>query len=156
MFPQTACPRPEVTIGEEVVPGVQAKAAEARRNSWTFEDRSVSANLPVSYCPLPEYGLRSESIGITLDGMPTSNRGRPIVPASWADFYERTHIPAVFADARLYVTGHTGTLDDGTFPEGGEAQIRQTFQNVTVTLVEAGATWDDVIELTTYHVDFSA
>ena len=53
----------------------------------------------------------------------------------------------------MCLTGHTGTLDDGTFPEGAEAQIRQTFRNIAVTLAEAGAGWDDVVEVTTYHVD---
>jgi enamine deaminase RidA (YjgF/YER057c/UK114 family) len=86
-----------------------------------------------------------------------SSRGRPIVPGFWADFYKETHIPAaILAHGRLHVTGHTGTLDDGTFPDGDEAQIRQTFRNLSRTLTEAGATWDDVVELTTYHVNLSA
>jgi enamine deaminase RidA (YjgF/YER057c/UK114 family) len=84
-------------------------------------------------------------------------RGIPIVPGVWADFYEQTKIPAaVLAGDTLYVTGHTGTLDDGTFPSGDEEQIRQTFRNITATLSEAQASWDDVVEITTYHVDMAA
>lgn len=84
-------------------------------------------------------------------------RGRPIVPESWAEFYKETHIPAgVLRGGLLCVTGHTGTLDDGTFPDGAEAQIRQTFRNLETTLAEAGARWDDVIEITTYHVGLDA
>jgi len=83
-------------------------------------------------------------------------RSRSIVPAFWATFYQETHIPAaILAEGRLYVTGHTGTLDDGSFPDGAEAQIRQTFRNIGTTLAEAGASWDDVVELRTYHVNLA-
>ncbi len=86
--------------------------------------------------------------------MGNDRRRRSIVPESWTDFYRDTHIPAaVRVGGRLCLTGHTGTLDDGTFPEGAEAQIRQTFRNIAVTLAEAGAGWDDVVEVSTYHVD---
>lgn len=92
-----------------------------------------------------------------MDEAKIAPRGRSIVPGFWADFYEETHIPAaILARGHLYVTGHTGTLDDGTFPDGEEAQIRQTFRNLGVTLAEAGATWDEVVELTTYHVGLAA
>ena len=75
----------------------------------------------------------------------------------WADFHRQTHIPAAVAvGGRIHVTGHTGTLEDGTFPDGAEAQMRQTFRNIALTLAEAGATWDDVVEITTYHVDLDA
>lgn len=82
---------------------------------------------------------------------------RAIVPSVWRDFYQQTHIPAaVLAGGGLSVTGHTGTLEDGTFPVGIEDQIRQTFRNIEATLAEAGTSWDDVIEITSYHSDLEA
>ena len=85
--------------------------------------------------------------------MDRATRRRPIVPAFWADFYEQTHIPAAIqAGGQLRLTGHTGTVADGSFPDDVEAQIRQTFLNIHVTLNEAGASWGDVVELTSYHV----
>ena len=62
-----------------------------------------------------------------------------VVPPFWADFYKQTRIPAALhVDDFLYLTGHTGTLDDGTFPDGAESQIRQTFLNIVTTLTKAG------------------
>jgi enamine deaminase RidA (YjgF/YER057c/UK114 family) len=79
-----------------------------------------------------------------------------IVPAVWADFYEETHIPAgVLVGDTLRVTGHTGETADGVFPDGAEEQIRQTFRNLALTLHEAGATWEDVVELHSFHVGYS-
>lgn len=76
-----------------------------------------------------------------------------IVPSVWAPFFEETHIPgAVRVGDTLHVTGHTGDTADGSFSDSPEAQIRQTFANVALTLAEAGATWSDVVSLTTYHV----
>jgi len=76
-----------------------------------------------------------------------------VVPPFWADFYEQTRIPAALhVDDFLYLTGHTGTLDDGTFPDGAESQIRQTFLNIFTTLTKAGVGWSDVVRIDSYHV----
>ena len=85
-----------------------------------------------------------------------NERGRRrdvIVPAVWADFYEETHIPAgVRAGDMLRLSGHTGEDPDGVFSAEPEAQIRETFRNIALTLAEVGAGWSDVLELTSYHV----
>jgi enamine deaminase RidA (YjgF/YER057c/UK114 family) len=39
--------------------------------------------------------------------------------------------------------------------EGKEAQIAQAFENVKKILIAAGATFDDVVEMVTYHIDMS-
>ena len=76
-----------------------------------------------------------------------------IVPPVWAAFYEETHVPAaVRVGDTLHLTGHTGEAADGLFPADHEAQIRGTFVNIALTLAEAGASWTDVVSLTTYHV----
>jgi enamine deaminase RidA (YjgF/YER057c/UK114 family) len=76
-----------------------------------------------------------------------------IVPAFWKAFYEATHVPAaVKVGDTIYVTGHTGESADGVFPKDTEDQIRGTFRNIGLTLAEAGASWADVVELTSYHV----
>ena len=80
-----------------------------------------------------------------------------VVPGHWTDFYESTHIPAAVRDgSRLYVTGHTGEDSDGNFSTDPDTQIRQTFHNVAATLSEAGISWVDVTELTSYHVGLQA
>lgn len=83
--------------------------------------------------------------------------GNAIVPSDWAAFYDETHVPAAVRVAdTLHVTGHTGETAGEYYPEDPEAQIRQTFTNIAVTLAEAGATWSDVVSMTTYHVGLSS
>jgi enamine deaminase RidA (YjgF/YER057c/UK114 family) len=85
------------------------------------------------------------------------HRRLAIVPLVWADFYQETGIPAaVAARGGLHVTGHTGTLEDGSLPDDAESQIRQTFRNLAITLAEAGASWADVVQVNSYHVGLQA
>ncbi|MGA8295749.1 MAG: Rid family hydrolase [Acidimicrobiales bacterium] len=82
-----------------------------------------------------------------------SSRKAIIVPTVWADFFEQTHIPAaVRIGEMLRISGHTGETSDGVFATEPELQIRQTFQNIAITLAEAGANWSNVVEMTSYHV----
>jgi len=77
----------------------------------------------------------------------------PIVSTGWESFFELSHVPAaVRVGDTLYVTGHTGDAPLGIYATDAEAQIRQTFVNLTQTLTAAGFAWSDVVELTTYHV----
>jgi enamine deaminase RidA (YjgF/YER057c/UK114 family) len=76
-----------------------------------------------------------------------------VIPSSWADFYAETSVPAaVRHGASLYVTGHTGCDEDGTFAADAETQIRQTFRNITDALDEVGADWSQVVALRSYHL----
>ena len=82
--------------------------------------------------------------------------GNAVVPSEWTTFFEQTHVPAaVRVDGTLHVTGHTGDTPGGDYADDPEAQIRQTFTNIAGTLAEAGATWSDVVSMTTYHVGLS-
>lgn len=75
------------------------------------------------------------------------------MPAVWADFYEATKIPAaVWAGDTLHVTGHTGESADGVYPTDPVEQTRGCFQNLAVTLAEAGVGWSHVVEITSYRV----
>jgi hypothetical protein len=54
---------------------------------------------------------------------PTPPSRDAIVPPSWRPFYEATHIPAaVRVENRIYLTGHTGDLEDGTSPRTRRAR----------------------------------
>jgi enamine deaminase RidA (YjgF/YER057c/UK114 family) len=80
-----------------------------------------------------------------------------VVPDSWREFYAATGIPAAIRSGDvLRLTGHTGDRPDGTFSDDPEAQTRQTFKNVGLTLSEAGLQWSDVVEVTTYRVGLRA
>jgi enamine deaminase RidA (YjgF/YER057c/UK114 family) len=78
-----------------------------------------------------------------------------VIPSNWIGFYEETGIPAaVWAGDTLRVGGHTGEGADDVFPADIGEQIRGVFRNLTVTLEAAGLHWSDVVEITSYHVDY--
>jgi enamine deaminase RidA (YjgF/YER057c/UK114 family) len=58
----------------------------------------------------------------------------------------------VSAGGVLRLTGHTGETGDGSLAADPEAQIRQVFRNIEVTLAEAGVDWSNVVEINSYHV----
>ena len=78
------------------------------------------------------------------------------VPEGQEDFTERFHAaPAVRAGDFVYISGVVGFIPEGEArtPEAYEAAIRDTFERVAKALEAAGAGWDDVAEMTTFHVD---
>ena len=82
--------------------------------------------------------------------------GHAIVPTDWAQFYDETHVPAaITVGETIHVTGTTGETSYDVYPGDAATQIRQTFANVALTLAEAGASWADVVAMTTYHVGLS-
>jgi len=77
-----------------------------------------------------------------------------IVPKGMETIYEEIHYaPAVAAGRTIYVSGQIGRDADMRIVEGTEAQIAQAFENVKKVLDAAGATMDDIVDLTTFHTD---
>lgn len=60
--------------------------------------------------------------------------------------------PAVRSGDHLFLTGMTGSLPDGTMPEGAEAQFRNAFDKIARVLNAAGVDWSAVVEMTSFHV----
>jgi enamine deaminase RidA (YjgF/YER057c/UK114 family) len=52
----------------------------------------------------------------------------------------------------IYVSGEIGTTPEGVLPADSKTQMRAAFQNLSETLHAAGASWGDVVAMTTYHV----
>jgi enamine deaminase RidA (YjgF/YER057c/UK114 family) len=79
---------------------------------------------------------------------------RDIVPPGMENIYERfRYAPGVLVDDTLYIAGQVGRDAELKVVEGSEAQFAQAFDNVARVLKAAGATFDDVVEMVTYHVD---
>lgn len=55
----------------------------------------------------------------------------------------------------VWVSGQVGVTPERTVPEGIEAQTRLTFENLKAVLESAGATLDDIVELTLLLTDTS-
>ena len=59
---------------------------------------------------------------------------------------------AIESNGFLFVSGCTGSMDDGTVPEGVTAQTRQAFEKIKRCLSSAGTDLSEIVEITTYHV----
>ncbi|MEA5464703.1 RidA family protein [Leptothoe sp. PORK10 BA2] len=76
-----------------------------------------------------------------------------IIPEGMEILYEKyRYCPGVKVGDTLYIAGQVGRDENMQVVEGTEAQFDQTFKNVEKVLSAAGATFDDVVEMITYHV----
>lgn len=55
----------------------------------------------------------------------------------------------------VWASGQVGVAADGTVPDDIEAQTRLTFENLKAVLASAGASLDDIVELTLLLTDTS-
>ena len=62
---------------------------------------------------------------------------------------------AVKVGNRVETSGQGGWNDDWQFPESIQDEIEQAFRNVERTLTAAGAAWEHVIHVNSYHVGVS-
>ncbi|MGO3126862.1 MAG: RidA family protein [Luteimonas sp.] len=77
-----------------------------------------------------------------------------IVPAGMEQVLEKVgYAPAVQVGNTVYVSGQIGRDADMQLVEGREAQMVQAFENLKTVLAAAGATMDDIVDLTTWHTD---
>jgi enamine deaminase RidA (YjgF/YER057c/UK114 family) len=68
--------------------------------------------------------------------------------------HERFHYsPGVRVGDLLFIAGQVGRDEQLQVVEGKEAQFVQAFENVKKVLTAAGATFDDVVDMVTYHTD---
>ncbi len=76
-----------------------------------------------------------------------------IIPTGMEILYEKyRYCPGVRVGNMLYIAGQVGRDEQMQIVEGVEAQFVQTFENVKKVLTAAGATFDHVVEMVTYHV----
>lgn len=77
-----------------------------------------------------------------------------VFPAGRQDLYERNRYSAAIRSGDLlFVSGQVGSREDGSpepdFPE----QVRLAFANLEATLAAGGCTFDDIVDVTTFHTD---
>ena len=61
--------------------------------------------------------------------------------------------PAIRSGDLLFVSGQVGSRDDGSPEPTFESQVRRAFANLKAILKAAGCTFDDVVDVTTFHTD---
>lgn len=81
---------------------------------------------------------------------------KDIIPQGMEIIFERFHYaPGVLVDDTLYIAGQVGRNEALEVVSGTEAQFVQAFENVKKILDAAGSSFDDIVEMVTYHVDMS-
>jgi enamine deaminase RidA (YjgF/YER057c/UK114 family) len=82
---------------------------------------------------------------------------KEVVPAWMKPIYETYHFaPAVIDGDFLRCSGMIGLRPDLSVPEDPTAQFTLAFENLRGLLAEAGLTFANVTEMTTYHVGLRA
>ena len=78
----------------------------------------------------------------------------PIFPANRHSLYEaHRYSAAIRSGDLLFVSGQVGSREDGTPEPDFERQVRLAYDNLTAVLRAAGASLDDVVDVTTFHTD---
>ena len=81
---------------------------------------------------------------------------RAVVPEGMERLHDQFHFaPAVRVGRTLYCSGQVGNGPDGRLDPDPSVQITAAFENVRRVLEEAGASFEDVVEMTTFHVGFA-
>jgi enamine deaminase RidA (YjgF/YER057c/UK114 family) len=77
-----------------------------------------------------------------------------IFPAGRQALYERNRYSAAIRSGDLlFVSGQVGSREDGSPEPVFERQVRLAFDNLAAVLEAAGCTFDDVVDVTTFHTD---
>jgi enamine deaminase RidA (YjgF/YER057c/UK114 family) len=74
-------------------------------------------------------------------------------PGRQALYQRHRYSPAVRSDGFLFVSGQVGSREDGSPEPDLEKQVRLAFDNLNAILTAAGATFDDVVDVTYFIVD---
>lgn len=77
-----------------------------------------------------------------------------IIPAGMEDVYNNIHYaPAVRAGNTLYISGQIGRDAQMKLVEAKQEQFVQVFENMKKVLDAAGATFADIVDVTSFHTD---
>ena len=77
-----------------------------------------------------------------------------IFPAGRQALYEiNRYSAAIRSGDLLFVSGQVGSREDGSPEPGFEKQVQLAFDNLSEVLKAAGCTFDDIVDVTTFHTD---
>lgn len=77
-----------------------------------------------------------------------------VFPAGRHSLYEKHgYSAAIQSKDLLFVSGQVGSLQDGSAEPDFEKQVTLAFENLRHTLEAAGCTFEDIIDVTTFHTD---
>lgn len=77
-----------------------------------------------------------------------------IFPENRQSLYEKhRYSAAIRSGDLLFVSGQVGSRSDGSPEPEFEAQVRLAFANLEATLAAAGCTFDDIVDVTSFHTN---
>jgi len=77
-----------------------------------------------------------------------------IFPNGRQDLYEQNgYSAAIRSRDLLFVSGQVGSREDGSPEPEFKAQVERAFDNLRNVLAVAGCTFDDIVDVTTFHTD---
>ncbi|MFK4061931.1 MULTISPECIES: RidA family protein [Brucella] len=81
-------------------------------------------------------------------------RRETIFPADRSALYDKhRYSAAIRSGDLLFVSGQVGSRSDGTPEPDFAKQVQLAFDNLEATLKAAGATFDDIVDITSFHTD---
>ncbi|SFP83085.1 Enamine deaminase RidA, house cleaning of reactive enamine intermediates, YjgF/YER057c/UK114 family [Mesorhizobium sp. NFR06] len=80
-----------------------------------------------------------------------------IFPAGRQALYEiNRYSAAIRSGDLLFISGQVGSREDGSPEPRFEKQVQLAFDNLAAVLKAAGCTFDDIVDVTTFHTDPAA
>ena len=77
-----------------------------------------------------------------------------IFPAGRQELYEiNSYSAAIVSGDLLFVSGQVGSREDGSPEPDFARQVQRAFDNLAAVLEAAGCSFDDVVDVTTFHTD---
>ncbi|QDA36328.1 RidA family protein (plasmid) [Paracoccus liaowanqingii] len=73
--------------------------------------------------------------------------------ARHALYDQHGYSPAVRSGDLLFVSGQVGSREDGSPEDTYPGQVERAFKNLAAVLEAAGCSFDDIIDVTTFHTD---
>lgn len=82
-----------------------------------------------------------------------SKRDAVFLPNLHALYDKHGYSPAIRSGELLFVSGQVGSREDGSAEPDFTKQVRLAFDNLSAVLAAAGASFDDIVDVTTFHTD---
>ncbi len=77
-----------------------------------------------------------------------------IFPPGRQDLYDKhRYSAAIRSGDLLFVSGQVGSREDGSPEPNFSEQVRRAFDRLNAVLAAAGCSFDDVVDVTTFHTD---
>lgn len=74
-------------------------------------------------------------------------------PKRHALYEEHGYSAAIRSNDLVFVSGQVGSREDGSAEPDFKKQVTLAFENLKAVLAAAGCTFDDIIDVTTFHTD---